>query len=117
MAQKEVGELLWLVTRTRPDLMYSVSRMGSMVLTAPKRVLEIGRQVRGFIKGTMLERLKFQPGSDEEGVLEVYTDASFSPGSEDSHGAVAVCLNGAPIMWRCGRQGPTMLCTPQSGHG
>ena len=106
--------LLWLVTRTRPDLMYSVSRMGSMVLKAPKRVLQIGRQVKGFIKGTMLEGLKFQPGGDEEGVLEVFTDASFSPGGEDSHGAVVVCLNGAPIMWRCGRQGPTTLSTAES---
>lgn len=27
--QKVIGELLWLMTRTRPDLMFGVSRMGA----------------------------------------------------------------------------------------
>ena len=27
-ARRQVGELLWTVTRTRPDLMYAVSKMG-----------------------------------------------------------------------------------------
>lgn len=35
-SQKVVGELLWLVTRSRPDLMYSVSRMAQEFSAAPR---------------------------------------------------------------------------------
>jgi hypothetical protein len=41
-AQKCVGEVLWLLTRSRPDLMYGVSRMGSNVLKNPVKVMELG---------------------------------------------------------------------------
>ena len=46
--QKEAGEILWLVTRSRPDLMYATSRMGSHVTNATSVVLETARQVRGL---------------------------------------------------------------------
>ena len=42
--QKEVGEILWLVTRSRPDLMYATSRMGPHVTKATSVVLETARQ-------------------------------------------------------------------------
>ena len=32
--QKEVGELLWLVTRSRPDIMFAVARMGANITKA-----------------------------------------------------------------------------------
>ena len=41
-SQKAVGEMLWLVTRSRPDMMYAVSRMGSNILKAPRAVLAEG---------------------------------------------------------------------------
>jgi len=34
-AQKAVGEVLWLTTRARPDIMFTVARMGSSVTKAP----------------------------------------------------------------------------------
>ena len=34
-AQKHVGELLWLATRTRPDVMFLVNHMGSLVSRRP----------------------------------------------------------------------------------
>ncbi len=37
-AQQHVGELLWLVTRSRPDLMFAVSCMGSNLTKAPGKV-------------------------------------------------------------------------------
>ena len=44
-AQKCVGEVLWLLTRSRPDLMYGVSRMGSNVLKNPVKVMELGERI------------------------------------------------------------------------
>ena len=37
--QAVVGELLWLPTKTRPDLSYALSYLGPRVAKAPKRVL------------------------------------------------------------------------------
>ena len=110
--QKQVGELLWLVTRTRPDLMFSVSRMSALITRDPQKVTEIGQQTRGFLLGTMKEGLKFTKNANE--VLEVFTDASFAPGGEESHGCSVVCLFGAPLMWRCGRQTATVLSTAEA---
>ena len=47
-AQKTVGEMLWMVTRTRPDLMFGVSRVGSSVLKGTKAVQEASRQMKGY---------------------------------------------------------------------
>ena len=38
LAQQHVGELLWLVTRSRPDLMFAVACMGSNITKAPAKV-------------------------------------------------------------------------------
>jgi hypothetical protein len=48
--QKEVGEILWLVTRSRPDLTFSTSRMDSHVTKGTASVLETAKQIRGFQK-------------------------------------------------------------------
>ena len=50
LAQKAMGEMLWLVTRTRTDLMYAVSKMESSVTKAPKKVLQIYEQIKGTSK-------------------------------------------------------------------
>lgn len=40
-AQKVVGELLWVVTRSRPDLMFVVSKMGARVTKSPRMVVKL----------------------------------------------------------------------------
>ena len=75
-AQKVVGEMLWLVTRTRPGMMYAVSRM------------EIGNQVKGYLKSRMNDGLCFRCNAND--ALAVYTDASFAPGRGESHGCVVI---------------------------
>ena len=36
LAQKATGELMWMVTRSRPDLMFTLSKMSQATLKAPK---------------------------------------------------------------------------------
>lgn len=103
-AQRVVGELLWLVTRTRPDVMYSVSRLGSNILKNPQAVAEVGSQAKGFLRSTKDLGLKYKVGEDQEMVLSVYTDASYAPSAEESHGCCLVMVGQNPIFWRCGRQ-------------
>ena len=119
-AQRAVGEILRLTTKTRPDLMYVTSRMSSAVTKAPKWVMELADQVWRYLKktkevGLWLER---QVGNGESGLegrrIEVYTDASFFPGGGLSHGSVAVLWNGGAIASRSSRQSFPTMSTAES---
>ncbi len=113
-AQKEVGELLWLVTRTRPDLCYAVARMSSSILKCPKKVLEVASQTKGYLKKTSSEGLCFDGDGLQSQVVHAYSDASFAPDGQNSHGCVIVCLQGSPVFWRSGRQGMITLSTAEA---
>ncbi|CAL1129313.1 unnamed protein product [Cladocopium goreaui] len=113
-AQKCVGEVLWLLTRSRPDLMYGVSRMGSNVLRNPVKVMELGEQMKGYLKRTAEEGLRYQVEFREEISLQAFSDASFSPEGAESHGSFLILLEGSPIFWRAGRQSMVTLSTAES---
>ena len=114
--QKEVGEILWVVTRSRPDLMFSVARMGANVTKASTKVLEVSDQVRGYLKRTLKEGLRFaaQEGEEDEVVIHAYSDSSFSPESEESHGSFVIMADEAPLFWRSGRQSLITVSTAES---
>ena len=113
-SQKEVGELLWLVTRTRVDLMFQTSRMGSSVLRNPTAVHEAYKQVKGYLVHTIGEGVEFDVTGEEQWLLESHSDASFSPFGEESHGSFIISLCGCPVFWRSGRQTLTCLSTAES---
>ena len=93
-AQKCVGEVLWLLTRSRPGVMYGVSRMGSNVLKNPVTVMELGEQMKGYLKKTQGEGLGYQVGFTEEIVLQASSHAPFSPEGSGSHGSFLILLEG-----------------------
>ena len=109
-AQRVVGELLWLVTRTRVDLMYVTSRLSQLVLRAPREVARVSKQVWSYLKRTAAQGLLFTPDAGEgwagecEVGLQAYSDASFAPEGGHSIGAVITKWNGSPMMWRAGKQ-------------
>ena len=113
-SQKQVGELLWIVTRTRPDLMYAVSRMGSLVTKSPTKVNEIYQQVIGYLLRTSNEGLSFKSSPGDAPVLEVFTDASFAPDGRESHGSFVVEFLVCPIFWRSGKQSFVTLSTAEA---
>ena len=112
-AQKAVGELLWTVTRSRPDLSYAVSRMGSMTLKNPQQVMQIYQQAVGYLRRTLGEGLLFRCDQGSEVQLQVFSDASFAPDDGRSHGCFIVKINEAPILWRSGRQGMMAMSTAE----
>ena len=58
-AQKLVGELMWLSTRTRPDISYASSRCAQEILIHPAWVIEQATQVWKYLN-TPNEGLKFE---------------------------------------------------------
>ncbi|CAL1147447.1 unnamed protein product [Cladocopium goreaui] len=112
--QKAVGEVLWLTTRARPDIMYAVSRMGSSSTRAPHAVLAAALQLKGYLMATSDEGLMFNVKEGESPVLTVYTDAGFAPDAQESHGSFVVLLGTTPIFWRSGRQSYITLSTAEA---
>ena len=114
--QKEVGEILWVVTRSRPDLMFPVARMGANVTKSPIKVLETASQVRGYLKKTLKEGLKFAAKEGEEGevLVQAFSDSSFAPESEESHGSFIIMVDEVPLFWRSGRQSLITVSTAES---
>ena len=114
LAQQHVGELLWLVTRSRPDLMFAVACMGSNITKAPGKVSAVAAQCRGYLKSDVSGGLRFAPqNSGATFTLEAFSDASFSPEGGPSHGCLAVLLNGSAVFWRSGKQQLITLSTAE----
>ena len=105
-AQRIVGELVWLVTRCRPDLMYALSRMAIWTTRKPQQVIKMAPQVWRFLAQSRNEGLVFSRAADGRMDLEVFTDASFG---EECQGCVVVKWGGSPVLWKSSRQ--TILTT------
>ena len=114
LSQKVVGEMLWVLTRARPDLMYGVARMGSAVLKSTQAVLQAGDQMRAYLWSTRNEGLVYEEDETSPPALHVYTDASYAPHSEESHGCLIVMIGSAPVFWRSGRQTTVTLSTAEA---
>ncbi|CAE7203184.1 GIP, partial [Symbiodinium sp. CCMP2456] len=126
-AQAMTGALLWISTRTRPDLSYVVSRCGQQATKAPGLSISLAKQALAYLQGTQdlgIEVL-FVVGnlfSDHgllalprtEKVIELYTDASHSPGGERSMQSVFIVWRGVPVAWEATRQPFTTLSSAEA---
>ena len=120
LGQKVVGELLWLVTRTRPDIAFATSKLSQSVLSAPRWVAQEGEKIWQYVLTTADEGLKFSRekgvgwGNENQAGLEAFSDSSFSPHGEPSHGCVVIMWNGSVMAWRSSRQPFPALSTSES---
>ena len=102
--QRTVGEMLWLGTRTRPDLMFVITHAASLVARRPSYVNRLGKRLLSYLAGTVDLRMTMGPTKcATEPELIVYTDASYAPFGRRSFGAAVVTFAGSPIAWKSGR--------------
>ena len=117
-AQALTGALLWLSTRTRPDLVHGVSVMSRLVTKNPKKSLEIGHTLLKYLHGNP-GGIHFPSGvaNGEWGargqlkvrrhskLLEVYADIAYAAGSNHrSVQGLVICYAGVPVAWQCNQQ-------------
>eukprot|EP00434_Breviolum_minutum_P025704 symbB.v1.2.022715.t1/scaffold2026.1/size92022/4 len=94
-AQSIVGEVLWLSTRTRPDLAFGVGLLGRLVHKKPQTVVSLGMHMLKYIKNTSDWGLVYEQcsngdfGEEDElqqprtvGRVQAYADISFAPARE-----------------------------------
>ena len=96
-AQKLVGSLIWLSTRTRPDISYAQSRISSMATKAPKRAMLEGMKPLRFSQGTKSLGLSFKGCKNHTDVV-VYKDANYAV--KRSQTGSVVKLGEHVITWR-----------------
>ena len=120
--QTIIGELLWLSTRTRPDLSFAVSYLGSRVTKCPKKVLKLAHHVVGYLMNTLDYALAYKPCSEETDSygrqssmsrLEVLADSSFAPTGGKGHQGIMCLWGGALVAWESKTQPFATLSTTE----
>ncbi|CAE7422884.1 unnamed protein product [Symbiodinium sp. CCMP2592] len=110
-AQQIAGELLWISQRTRPDIAYVCSLIGSLATRAPRRAVEIGEKTLGYLQRTIGRQLLYESCVP---YLTGFVDASFAPDASRSHTGWIVLLAGNVIAWRSSRQSCISLSTAEA---
>ena len=116
--QSMAGALLWLSTRTRPDIAMSVATACRLCTKNPCRSIEISTAVMQYIRGVP-GGLHYPKGfprdrwgkrgqlkiERHENLLEVFSDIAFGAGSRHrSLQGLVVCFRGVPVAWQASQQ-------------
>ena len=112
-AQRVTGELLWLTQRTRVDVAFIVSLMGSWTTRSPGYVVKMGQRLLDYLGTTRDFRLSLVPVEDEKKIV-VFTDASFSPFGDHSISGILVTYLGRAVVWKAKKQTLISLSTAEA---
>ncbi|CAE7276445.1 RE1, partial [Symbiodinium microadriaticum] len=125
-AQAVAGELLWLATRTRPDLAFGVSRIGQLITKDVDQALRRGEEMIKYLRTTKQQELIYgEPGlghgaadqlpvARDFNLIEVFADASFCPGTDRSQSGIVLMWGNCPIGWMSMRQPCASLSTAEA---
>ena len=101
-AQQLARSLIWLSTRTRPDIAYAQCRISSMATTNPEKAILDARRVLRYLSGTMDVGLVYRKTKSGEIDVTAFGDANFSV--RRSQSGTLVKLAGCAVSWKSGKQ-------------
>ena len=127
-AQALAGGLLWLSTKTRPDLAYGVATMSRLMTKNPQKALDVGFALLRCIKSNPgdLHYFRDMPndGLGERSQLkmqrnnrsiEIFSDIAYAAGvGHKSIQGVAVFFAGSAVAWQSSQQHFTTHSTAES---
>eukprot|EP00435_Cladocopium_sp_Y103_P041836 s2179_g11.t1 len=99
-AQRVVGELIWLSTRCRPDLMFVMAKLSSGITRYPAAVVNAAAQVWKFLAGTLSHGLEFSNRANEFD-LNIFSDASFG---DQCQGCSMIQWGKSLLLWKSSKQ-------------
>ena len=124
ICQKYIGQLMWLATRTRPDISPVLGMIASQMVIRPTEMVKCLTQLWRYIKGTSsLSMTSFFPNPSSvfgKLRLNVYVDASFSSGGSRSRSGMAMYLvdttdgSESIIQWASRRQTSMAASAPEA---
>ena len=104
-AQKELGSLLWLVTKSRGDIAAVVGAAATCLTRVPSEALRIARGTWRYLRSTCFLTVRVQATTSN--VLTGYSDASFAPGGSRSRTGTVISWGANPMCWSSRRQNLT----------
>lgn len=113
--RKVLGSLVYLSTRTRPDIATATSMLGKFQ-ESPSRVhRKILKQVVRYLSGTISFGL-FLPQSEGKVVLEGWSDADWARDTSNrrSRSGYILTLSGSPVVWFSKLQTYTSLSSSEA---
>jgi hypothetical protein len=114
--QSAVGSLLYLSTRTRPDIAFAVSNVAKYCAEPTMQHMIAVKRIMRYLNGTRNLGLLYR--RDEENKFIGYSDADWAGNLDDrkSTSAYIFQMGGAAISWRSKRQGCVALSTAEAEY-
>jgi hypothetical protein len=109
-----VGSLMYLMTATRPDLAYTMSRLSKFFEQPSEMHANAAKRVLRYLKGTTGKGIKY----NGNGVFAGYTDADFAGDVDDrkSTGGFVFILHGGAVSWKAKKQALPALSTVEAEY-
>jgi hypothetical protein len=110
-----VGKLQYLVSGTRPDIAFAVSRLGQFSANPGKSHWDALKHVLRYLKGTKDYELKIDKEGKEIGT---FCDADWASCADErkSHSGYLVCVGETPVIWRSIKQKCVSLSTQEAEY-
>lgn len=114
-----VGSLIYIMTSTRPDLSWVVSKLSQHLAKPKQQHWDTAKQVLRYLKGTIDLELCYQQ-SNQELKLEGYSDADWASDQCDRRSTTGYCFsltrNGPIISWKSRKQPTVALSTCEAEY-
>ncbi|CAE7720322.1 unnamed protein product [Symbiodinium sp. CCMP2592] len=102
-ARSEIGALMWIGIRSRPDVLAAVSMGASVMHRRPEAICKFCVGLWRYVRGTLDECLQYGPDGNP-GEMTFISDASFAPEGSRSRTGGVLCYAGSVIHWFSCRQ-------------
>ncbi|CAE7916479.1 unnamed protein product [Symbiodinium necroappetens] len=93
--QSEVGSLMWVGLRTRPDILSTVGSAACMLVNNPTETLRLTKGLWRFLRHTVNRCMQYKPLKTDPDI-HIRTDASYANGGSRSRTGVTVSIGDGP---------------------
>lgn len=114
-----VGSLIYIMTCTRPDLSWIVSKLSQHLAEPKQQHWSAAKHLLRYLKGTRDQELHYH--KSEKGLkLEGYSDADWASDKDDRRSTTGYCFslteNGPVISWKSRKQSTVALSTCEAEY-
>ena len=116
--KESIGALLYLSTRTHPDISYAVGMLSRRSANPSVSDWKALKRVMRYIAGTENLALKFKHQSNEEFKLAAFSDADWAGDAKDrkSTSGMVITVNGSIVAWASKKQTSIALSSTESEY-
>ena len=115
--RKLLGELMYLMVQTRPDLAYSVSKLAQFMSNPREEHWTALKRVLRYLQGTRELGICYSK-TEGELTLSAWTDASWGEDPDDSRSTngYVILMQGGPVAWKSQKQQSVALSSTEAEY-